>query len=271
MFFAEPPRTQWDIHFRLLGIPVRISPFFWVICLLLGFNLARDVAEISGGRLSIGVLLLIWTLAVTISILVHEFGHALAFRFYGAQAHVVLYQFGGLAIPHEQFGYGYGGERWQQPGPRIVTLIAGPGAQFLLGIGVMVGVHLAGYRLWNPLPFVPWLDFLEEGRMLSSLPFFMLVYSLSASSIWWALLNLIPVYPLDGGQIAREAISIFQPREGIRYSLILSVAAGGAAALWGFTRKDPFLGIMFALLAYQSYMTLKAYLASRGGYGDQPW
>ena len=43
----------------------------------------------------------------------------------------------------------------------------------------------------------------------------------------WGLLNLLPIYPLDGGQIAQQIFVLTNPQDAIRQSLILSVIVGG--------------------------------------------
>ena len=87
MIIGEPPRTQADLNFHAFGIPIRIHPMFWVLTLLLGMRYPKPE------------VLLAWLLAVLISILIHELGHAMAFRYYGVASYIVLYSFGGLAIP----------------------------------------------------------------------------------------------------------------------------------------------------------------------------
>src|SRR5215471_17040999 len=88
--FAEPARTPYDLNFRLFGFPVRIHPLFWLGTVLLGSNLLHQ----DNGLL----FLAIWIVVVFVSILVHEFGHGLAYRRYGSHAHVILWMFGGLAV-----------------------------------------------------------------------------------------------------------------------------------------------------------------------------
>ena len=158
MLLAEPQPTAYDLHFRLLGIPVRITPFFWVASVLLGWSLAQSFATQSQGEISVGIALIIWTAAVLLSILVHEFGHALAFRAFGVESDVVLYQFGGLAIPRRSLGYSSGRQSWQEPKKQIIISAAGPVAQFLLAIIAAAIFYLAGYYVPKPVPFAffPW-------------------------------------------------------------------------------------------------------------------
>ena len=80
-------------------------------------------------------------------------------------------------------------------------------------------------------------------------------------------MNLTPVYPLDGGQIAREVCLLNNARDGIRHSLILSIAAGVAVAAWAFSAGQIFLVLLFGVLAYSNYQTLQGYTHS----GGRPW
>lgn len=267
MFLAEPPPTAYDLHFRLLGIPVRITPFFWVVSVFLGWNLAQGIADQSRGELSVGLALILWILAVLLSLLVHEFGHVLAFRFFGVDSDVVLYQMGGLAIPRRSFGFESGRQPWQEPTKQIVISAAGPLAQLLMAVIVAGIFYVGGFLVPNPLPFIHSLDFLFRDGRWPPLALYTFEVSLILSSVWWALLNLLPIYPLDGGQISREMFTLASPQQGIRFSLILSVAVAAAVAVWGFTHDDTFMGIMFALLAYSSFKTLQAYFGGGRRFG----
>ena len=50
----------------------------------------------------------------------------------------------------------------------------------------------------------------------------------------WGLLNLLPMYPLDGGQIAQQIFVLANPQDAIRQSLILSVIVGGMMGVIAF-------------------------------------
>jgi len=257
VFLAEPQQTRFDLHFSLLGIPVRVSPFFWVAALVLGFNL-------TGGE---PLRIVMWIVAVFVSLMVHEFGHALAFRACGISARVVLYHFGGLAIP-EGTSWWVGAGR-MAPRQQIFISAAGPLAQLSLAAIILAAVRASGYvvpglfaflpyeALWGSPPYAP-----LPNDILNDLLFY-----LALPSVFWALLNLIPVYPLDGGQISREVCVLLDPNRGIRNSLMLSIVAGALAAAWGLMGGQPFMGIMFGMLAFSSYQLLQAYSGRGGGFG----
>ena len=85
MFLADPPRTPYDLYFRLWGIPVRVHPLFWAVGLLISFA--------PGPPLEMFIRLGVWF----VSILVHEMGHAWMMRYYGWNPSVTLYAMGGFA------------------------------------------------------------------------------------------------------------------------------------------------------------------------------
>jgi len=303
VFLAEPQPTAYDLRFSVLGFPVRVAPWFWIVALVLGWNLTMGVheqitalermraeeierlestgeTEEAEGVRQIpavtspgpGVLMVVWVAAVFTTILVHELGHALVMRYYGMGASIVLYHFGGMAIPDGGSSFGSFGHSHSRlrPTHQIAISAAGPGAQLLLVAVVILCVRMAGYSLGFSL--WPLDDLLSRlgGRPIPSLPVDLALFFLLAPSIYWALLNLLPVYPLDGGQIAREVFTLSNPHSGIRNSLILSVAAGAAVAIYALSRGDTFLAIMFGMLAFSSFQVLQAYSGRGGGFG-RPW
>ena len=250
MLIGEPPRTPYDLNFLLLGIPVRIHPFFWLAGLLLGPR--------QGGPPAI----FLWIAAVFLAILVHEFGHALVMRAYGFRPWITLYGFGGLASYDQGQTF-----RSKGSGPlgQVLICLAGPAAGFLLAALLVLGLVLAGHgddlvvvHVWRWV-ILPWLIQFPNEHLAD------LINNLFQICVLWGVVNLLPIYPLDGGQIAREILLKANPRDGIRQSLMLSILAAGAMALFGLTRQDWFIAIFFGYLAYASYATLEAYR------GRNPW
>lgn len=253
MLLAEPPPTQADLHFRTLGIPVRVHPFFWIITLIIALQ----------GEASPPAEVFAWIVAVFISILIHELGHALLQRYYGGHPRIVLHGMGGLAIC---------GDCDRSTRAQILISLAGPGAGFLLAAIMAVAVLLSGHRMGLYFGEVPQLSFPPEG--LKIMGFWLLWESFASAhvndmlrnllfiNILWGAINLLPIYPLDGGHISRELCQIGKPREGLILSLKISVIAAIGMALVGLSWQSLLVVIMFGYFAFTSYKTLEAYRAS---------
>jgi Zn-dependent protease len=250
MFLAEPQPTPADIRFPLNGIAVRVSAWFWVAAALLGWNVCQSLAH--GDQRELVRYLVAWVAVVFVSLLVHEMGHALAYRAFGQSAHVVLYHFGGLAIP----------ERWgrrgaRQPIERLIVSAAGPLAQLALAAAIVAVLKAGGFRVPFPLEAVGTALGLDEGRRIPSMLGFAVVWFLLQVNIFWPLLNLVPVPPLDGGQIVREGLLAIGVDDAPRIATVVGVFAGGAVAFWAYSRNEPYLGIMFAMLAVSCFQSLQ--------------
>jgi stage IV sporulation protein FB len=241
VFLAEPPPTQGDVRFSLLGFPVRIHPLFWLMSLLLGMNLPP-------------AMFMLWIPAVVLCILLHELGHALVMRAYGYEAAIVLYSFGGLAIPR--------GRKLsaRQPGPwgQILISMAGPGAGFVLAALLAAALQAIGWlhvhfpdgslREFMLLPMIPNHPYIDE--------FLFFVFQIT---IWWGVINLLPIFPLDGGQIAHQVFTLLHPPDAMRNALILSVIIGGLISFVAFVQwKDWYLGILFVWLTYSNFSALQS-------------
>lgn len=237
--FQPPAPTSFDIHFRIFGIQVRIHPLFWLITILFGA---------SRGEVS---LVFSWIVVVFISILIHELGHSMAMRYYGQDSHIVLHGFGGLAIPLPSYNYKVDGP--QTPWHHIVIALAGPYAGMVLASAVAVGVQLVGgiiHYEWIfgffPLPIAYLPTQYVEGHYL--------VNDFLWVNIFWGLVNMMPVYPLDGGHVSRELFILFGRRNQILNSLWLSVITGVVLAVLGLVYlQSIYMAYLFGYLAYQSY------------------
>jgi Zn-dependent protease len=241
VILAEPSPSQGDLHFSLFGYPVRINPWFWLTTLLLSDLKSEPI------------MIALWVAAVLVSILVHELGHAVVMNAYGYSPSIVLYSFGGLAIPH-------GGGRRGGPWGQILISFAGPAAGFLLAAALVGAFHFVGHYAMDFYFFVV-PRILVPNRML-----FYILNDILYISVLWGLVNLLPVYPLDGGQIAQQVFMLNDPRDAIRQSLVLSVIVGGIMAAVAFLQwKEIYVGILFVWLTYSNYMTLQAQ-QDRGGW-----
>ena len=127
MFSFEPPRTAYDVHFHIAGIPVRVHPFFWLATLILGSN---SWSANGNADPDAGLKLLIWVGVMFVSILVHELGHSVVMRYFGQTPRIVLHMLGGLAIADTDFLSRRAARR--TPQQQILISLAGPGAGFVL-------------------------------------------------------------------------------------------------------------------------------------------
>lgn len=263
MLLTNPNETPYDLRFAIFGFPVRVHPLFFLMPLLMSGGV------IEGSQLNAGVGLIVVIAVFFLSILVHELGHSLAFRFYGIQSEIVLYMMGGLAIPLGSGGWG-GRSRAITPWSQIVISAAGPFAGFLLAaVFLAIGVALGGkaiFELNSGFPTVYVLPTSEAAVTSRALWVFLWVGV--NINVFWNLLNLVPVYPLDGGQIARQVFAMNDPWNGVRNSIYLSVGVGVAMAVWGFSTRNTFMGIMFAMLAFSNYQALSW---GGGQGGGRPW
>jgi stage IV sporulation protein FB len=271
-FLAEPEqRTQFDLSWRMFGIRVRVHPLFWLVACILGGPWLE-------GRWGAGYLLL-WVACVFVSILVHELGHVLAGRAFGAPGHILLYSFGGLAIGSTDLR-----SRWK----RVAVTFAGPLAGLIL-FGI---VYLTRALIFTPeiarLPWLPallhpddqaifqyWIDPLSSAKQVLLLATGMLLWM----NLGWSLLNLLPIYPLDGGQISMELFSAASARNGPRLALGLSLAlaaliavncilaANGRALLPWLPLGGTYTAILFGMLAVENLMMLQQLSARQ----RRPW
>ena len=143
-------------------------------------------------------------------------------------------------------------------GQRLVVSAAGPLAQLALAAAIVLALRVAGYSVPFPIDAIAEPLGLYEGRRIGSLQAFAFTMFMLSVNIYWPLLNLLPVPPLDGGQIVREGMLAMGVADAHKIAALLGVAVGALVAYWGYTRGQPFLGIMFAMLAVSCWQSLSA-------------
>ena len=214
---AEP--TQFDLRFSLFGIPVRVHPLFWVVTAALGWS--RDVKAT-----------FLWVACVFISVLVHEFGHALTAKYFGWRPEVVLYMMGGYAAHYAV---------WGRSTLRMVLMIfAGPGAGFVL-FALIYGIELA----------------FHAQRVVLSDYGYMAFKFMEFINLWWGLVNLLPVYPLDGGQIVYETLGHFQGNRGRVLAIQVSMVFGIIVALAAVKFQMTMAAMLFGSMAFTNFQMLQ--------------
>lgn len=246
MILMEPEQTPYDWRFSFLGVPVRVHPWFWLVSALLSWGFAE---------LGIQYVFLAM-MCVFVSILIHEMGHVMVGRVFGSDGHIVLYSFGGLAVGSSQVP-----GRWQ----RVAVFLAGPAAQLVL---LYLPIRLAVYYRLIEAP---------------SLAVRVAIYEMLFINLVWALVNLLPVWPLDGGQATREILTWVNRQEGVRWAMVLSLVISAIIAInslivsTGGKSFIPFMDfggmwstLLFGMLAYQSWLELQQ-LGRQDRWDRTPW
>ncbi len=207
------------LQFRILGFPVKVEWTFWLVTVLLG----SAYASIPGPR---GItLILTWVAVVFCSIIWHELGHALARKRFGASfSELRLYSFGGLCS---------GPGRFTRTESMIISA-AGPAANLALGVLIWATAQ-------SPLAVGWWM------------PFFV------SMALWinvgWAILNLLPIPPLDGGRIMEAAMANRNPSLPPKIGLVVAAIA----AVLGLTTGNLWTTFLFGYLAYSNYQRIKGF------------
>jgi len=254
MLLQEPDQSPYDLRFEVLGFPVRVSWSFWVASAVFGYGFATSL-DIQFGPNSPGILtlLLIWAACLFVSILIHELGHSLAFRQNGIDSSIVLYFMGGMAIPRSTFSASRGFDGMSEKQSMWVAA-AGPLAQILSALVLIVLIRVAGYSPPVPWPLtsIPWL---LQGGTIDSVGLLSIVAMYVYPSVLWALLNLVPVLPLDGGRIMH---AFLQMQGGnIVQAMWVSVITAGLLAAYGFSNDQHYLGFLFLILGVNNFQAIQ--------------
>jgi Zn-dependent protease len=167
--------NQTGVRFSILGIPVEIKPAFLILAVLL-YSMV--------GAFDKTIELLLWAFT---ALMVHELGHALAFRRFGLFPRIELHMLGGAAIVTA-------GEHARLTNTqKLWVSFSGPLASVLLGVvfwGIAAG--LGG---------MPHLFLSEQEAFIFPLFF----------TFGWGILNMLPVLPLDGGHVMQYLLA-YNPR-----------------------------------------------------------
>ncbi len=266
MFLQAPDDSPYDLNFMIFGFPVRIAWTFWIGAVVIGHSFASgfdsQLQELSPG---IFPLLFLWTACLFVSILIHELGHAFAFRYYGMESSIVLYHFGGLAIPSslrrsssDGFVNAFSPPRLSEASDLVISL-AGPVAQ-LASAFVLAGVVVAfGYGV-DAFSLMPWpltkFKQIFTGEQIENVAFSTTVFFYVFPSVLWALLNLLPVFPLDGGRVMRSLVLLSGDRSDTW--LWISMISAGAVAIYALTQgHQPIMGLLFLSLAFGNYQMMQ--------------
>lgn len=166
---------QGSIHlFRFAGIDLFLHWSWFLVAVIEIQGRAKSYSSLTWNVLEYLALFLI--------VMMHEYGHALACRQVGGTANrIVLWPLGGVAYVDPP----------QRPGATLWSIAAGP----LVNVAFLVGLWVLG--VLNPS--MGFLNLVHN----SDHPFILVLWGINIALLAF---NLLPIYPLDGGQILRSLL-----------------------------------------------------------------
>ncbi|NNE96726.1 MAG: hypothetical protein HKN24_11935 [Acidimicrobiales bacterium] len=211
-------------HVVLFGFPVRFEPIFLLLVAFIAWQGQDDL-----------FFTISWIVIISASVLIHELGHAFAYRHYGASPAISLHGLGGLTVGHNSSHL--------SAGQRIVVAAAGSTTTMVL-LGGPAWLALQG------------LDLTGDARSIVNAIFFV--------NVVWAAVNLAPVFPLDGGHIIDDGLLLLTGSSQRRLvnwiSLLCALAIGGYFFVaW----NSVFALFIFGFMAYINFAQLNLGGASR--------
>ncbi|HLB52659.1 MAG TPA: M50 family metallopeptidase [Chlamydiales bacterium] len=210
-------------------IPIAIHPFFWVVAALIGWLYTQNF---------IGTL--IWIGIIFVSVVVHEFGHALTASLFRQKAQIQLVALGGL------------------------TSYVGPKLRFWQQFLIAFNGPLFGFFLFLAATFLIASHLIESQAILSVIKVFQM------ANLFWTMINLLPILPLDGGQLLRIVLEASFGVKGFKAALLVGAILATLFALACFVVRAFLAGAIFFLFAFESFDAWrKSRLVNRADRGNE--
>jgi Zn-dependent protease len=214
--------------FRLFGVSVFVH-WSWALVAVYEVMRERGQADVFGHQHSIAFHIVLY-LGLFAIVLIHEFGHALACKSVGGKAErIVLWPLGGLAFVQPP----------PRPGATLWSIAAGPLVNVVL-VPILFG---AGFLSAMSGQHGVLTDFIAEIAIIN---------------LGLLIFNVLPIYPLDGGQILQ---SLLWFAVGRGTSMIISgwlgiLGAIGLAVL-AWMGGAVILGLIVVFIGMQSFQAVK--------------
>lgn len=201
--------------FRLLGVDVYLH---WAWFIAFFYFTSRPHAYSNYGWSALEIL------SLFLIVLTHEFGHALACRSVGGQANlIVLWPLGGVAYVNPP----------QRPGAQLWSIAAGPLVNVAL-FPILLGLYYWGrYHGWH--------EAFPDA--------YLLVKNVAIINTVLFVFNIMPVYPLDGGQILRSLLWFpFGRANSLMAASVIGFIGVAGLVLFALYAGSIWMGIMAAFI-----------------------
>ncbi|HUA17059.1 MAG TPA: M50 family metallopeptidase [Verrucomicrobiae bacterium] len=221
-----PGVRQGSLHlFRFAGIDVFLHWSWFLVAVYEIQSRAGSYSSITWNVLEYLALFLIVTL--------HEFGHALACRQVGGRANrIVLWPLGGVAFVDPP----------PRPGATLWSIAAGPLVNVVL-IPILLVASLQGRSL---------------GYIGAAGDFPKLIDNVYWINKWLLIFNILPIYPLDGGQILRSLLWFVMGRaRSLMAATVLGLIGATGFVAVAFFNRGLWLGAIAAFMLLNCWTGLK--------------
>ncbi|HEV3409904.1 MAG TPA: site-2 protease family protein, partial [Chthoniobacterales bacterium] len=167
-------------------------------------------------------------IALFVIVLLHEFGHAFACRQVGGMAnYILLWPFGGVAFVRPP----------ARPGAQLWSIAAGPLVNVAL-VPVLLGVRLFA---------------VQSGLAFQMPDTYRLISNISWINLALLIFNLLPIYPLDGGQILRSLLWFPLGRiRSLQIASITGLIGGAVVVLWAIRAGSIWIVVLAVFLLSQA-------------------
>ena len=195
--------------FSLARVDVSLTMFYPLVFLLCYFWFGSIAEAILAG------------LAITLSVIIHEFGHAFACKRYDLKPSIVLQALGGYCA-HQPSG---------SDKREAIVVVSGPVLQILIGLVGLLAMGIFG--VLSPQSANRWV----QGSVNTAMVF---AGTFVFFSLFWGALNLLaPVWPLDGGKLFALILRRFTSEErAARVTTTVSIAVLIIAGIWAVTSRS---------------------------------
>ena len=211
--------------FRVVGIEVFLH-WSWFIVAVFEINNRRDSYSSLAWNAAEYV-------ALFVIVLLHEFGHALACRQVGGQANrIVLWPLGGVAFVAPP----------ERPGATLWAIAAGPLVNLVL---IPPALLLAGGSQW-----MGWGDAFPDAQHF--------LWAMVYINVGLLVFNLLPIYPLDGGQILRSLLWFWLGRtRSLKVATMIGFAGAAGLLVGAFFMGSVWIGALALFMGVTCWRSWK--------------
>lgn len=222
-----------------LGIPVKVHSSFGIILCFVGYMAYSEGMTLKETLVFSSLIFLMF-----VSVLLHEYGHALMARHYGIRTvDIILSPIGGLArmerLPSE-------------PKKELMVAFAGPLVNLVIAVLIYLLLRFIGIRELNP-----------DTDMIT-----MITHPIGYLALFALLnvvlfgFNLVPAFPMDGGRILRALLSLFLTRKlATRIAMVVGQALAIGFVIFGTLNQVwslVLIGPVIFLMARREYAQVAA-------------